>query len=377
MELKILFIEDNETLSNNLKKYFDGEVFSGHTLRTENTITFENGISLIEKSDYDIIILDLYNDNGDTDKNAGRKVLDIIRKQAFIPVIFYTGHAYKIQDLISEVVGVVNKGAGFESLKAEIQRIVDSKIALLKGQIYSHLKESLRQYFWETVDSEKSVFDPIKNDISLGYLLLRKFANSLSKENIKQILGDDKIKVDKAHPMEFYIYPINPDSTINEFQAGEILEKEGFFYTILTPDCDLVLRNSGVRKADNVLLAVAKDFKTLPDYVKYEELKRKEVRTDKEDQQLKNIDGKLKNWMSNRGGEQDRYFFLPSTPFIGNFVIDFQNKIMVGYNELNSFRRVTKLDLPYTQSMISSFIRYYNRIGFPDIDSDYVFSKLQ
>jgi len=376
MELKTLFIEDNEVLSNNLKKYFDGESFSGHTLRAQNTIKFEEGVSLMEQSDYDLVVLDLYKDGANVDETAGLKVLEAIRKIAFVPVIFYTGHAHKIQNLISEVVGVVSKGDGFDNLKAEIQRIVDSKIALLKGQVYTHLRESLRQYFWETVHDEKKFFEPIKNDVSLGYLLLRRFANSLSKENIKQILGDDKIKTDKAHPMEFYIFPINQDSTKEEYLAGEILEKDENFYTVLTPDCDLVLRANGSRKADKILLAVTKKFKSLSDYIKYEELKNKQGKNDKENQQLLNLAGKLKTWMSNRGGEQDRFFFLPSTPFIENMIIDFQDKVMVEYSDLKAYRRVAKLDLPYAQSMISSFIRYYNRIGFPDIDADYVMNNL-
>jgi hypothetical protein len=57
-------------------------------------------------------------------------------------------------------------------------------------------------------------------------------------------------------------------------------------------------------------------------------------------------------------------------------VIDFQNKIMVDYADLRNYTRVAKLDMPFAQSMISSFIRYYNRIGFPDIDVDYLMQKL-
>jgi CheY-like chemotaxis protein len=376
MELRTLFIEDNEGLSNNLKKYFDGEIFSGNVLRAENTIKFDEGISRIQHFDFDLIVLDLYNDSGKVDETAGKKVLEVIQQTAFVPVIFYTGHAHKIQDLVSEVVGVVNKGDGFDNLKAEIQRIVDSKIALLKGQIYSHLKDSLRKYFWETIHGEKKVFEPIKNDISVGYLLLRRFANSLSKENIKQILKDDKIQTDKAHPMEFYIFPVNQDPSKEEYQAGEILEMKGEFYVILTPDCDFVIRKSGRRKADKILLAATKTFKSLPDFTKYNDLKNKVGKTEKENNQLLNLSGQLKNWMGNKGGDQDRYFFLPSTPFIENRVIDFQIKFMYDYADLKSFHRVAKLDLPYAQSMISSFIRYYNRIGFPDIDSDYIINNL-
>ena len=377
MELRTLFIEDNDTLSSNLKKYFEGEVFSGHILRTENTTNFNEGILLIERNDYDLVVLDLQNEGKDFDEKAGLKILERIKQIAFIPIIFYTGHANKIKDLVSEIVGVVNKGDGFDNLKIEIQRIVDTKIALLKGQVYNHLRESLRKYFWETVDTEKKVFIPGKNDVSLGYLLLRRFANSLSKENIKQLLSDDKIKTDKAHPMEFYIFPVDPDSTKEEYIAGEIIEKEGRYYAILTPDCDLVLRSNGSRKADKILLAATKNFKSLPDYTKYDELKKKQDESEKENSNLlNNLEGKLRTWMGNRGGEQDRFFFLPATPFIESMVIDFQDKSMVDYNELKSYRRVAKLDLPYAQSMISSFIRFYNRIGFPDLDFEYVFKNL-
>jgi len=376
MELKVLFIEDDERLGQGLKNNFNDLTLSGYIIKAEVEVTFEEGIASIMNYDFDLIILDLFKDKEIKDEEAGIKVLNKIRQTAFIPVIFYTGHAYKVTDLISEIVGVVSKGDGIDALIKEIERIITSKIALIKSQIYSHLKESLRKYFWETVDVEKRVFIPGKNDVSLGYLLLRRFANSLSKQNIKQLLGDSKIKTDKAHPMEFYLYPLNPDPRIDEYQAGEILQKDGVCFVILTPSCDLILRTNGNRKADMILLAVTSRFTELPDFLKYDELKRKENKSEKENQQLSNSEGKLKNWMANRGGEQDRYFFLPITPFIENLVIDFQNKVMVNYEELTTFTRVAKLDDPYAQSMIASFIRYYNRIGFPDIDADYIIQNI-
>jgi hypothetical protein len=377
MQLHTLFIDDEEKIRTNLVKIFDGETIGEHTIVADSADTFEIGMDKISKKDYDIVILDLCKGEPTaTSEKPGYDILKQVQSMAFVPVIFYSGLTKDLTSLSSEVIGVVNKGDGVDKLKTEIERIITSKIALLKGQIYNHLREYLRQYFWETVHAEKKVFEPVKNDISLGYLLLRRFANSLSKENIKQLLGDDKIKTDKAHPMEFYIFPVNADPLKEEYQAGEILEKEGQFYAILTPDCDFVLRNNGSRKADKILMASAKQFKSLPDFVKYDDLRKKENRNERENQQMPNLEGKLKTWMSNRGGEQDRFFFLPSTPFIDNLVIDFQVKTMVDYNELITFHRIAKLDLPYAQSMISSFIRYYNRIGFPDIDADYVIQSL-
>jgi hypothetical protein len=357
MELKVLFIEDNLKLGESLRKNFNGEIISGFNINAEVVGVFEDGLKSILKNDYDIVILDLYKDGKTKDEEAGIKVLDQIRAHAFIPVIFYTGHAYKITDLVSEIVGVVSKGDGIEALKEEIERIITSKIALIKGQIYSHLKEFLRKYFWETVDTEKEIFNPRKNDVSLGYLLLRRFANSLSKENIKELLGDTRINADKTHPMEFYIFPTNS----GEYEAGEIIFKDGIYFAILTPSCDFIEEGKRHRKVGNVLLAEATRLIDSDFYKKYVNNKAK-------------YEQSLSELIESRKG--DRFFFLPGTPFIENLFLDFQNKQMVSYNDLGAFKRVTKLDAPFAQSMISSFIRYYNRIGFQDIDSNYIIQNL-
>lgn len=361
MNLRTLFIEDEEKIRINLVKIFDGETIGGHTIVADSAETFEIGMEKISKSDYDIIILDLCKgEPSETSEKPGYDILKQIQSLAFVPVIFYSGLTKDLMDLSSEVIGVVNKGDGVDRLKAEIERIITSKIALLKGQIYGHLRESLRQYFWETVHAEKKVFEPIKNDISLGYLLLRRFANSLSKENIKLLLGDDKIKTEKAHPMEFYIFPVYT----GEYEAGEIISKDGIFYAILTPSCDFIEDKiiKRERRAGNVLLAVASPLSKNEYYLDY-----------KKNTNDKNKDRLAKLIEARKG---DQYFFLPGTPFIENLILDFQNKVMVDYGELKTFTRVAKLDAPYAQSMVTSFIRFYNRIGFPDIDSDYIIQNL-
>lgn len=372
MELKVLFIEDEKGLRENLYEIFHGASIENYILKVKTEESFEKGIALIKESDFDIVVLDLFKDGEFKDEDAGIKVLEVLRGFLFIPVIFYTGHSYKIADYKSEVIGVVNKGDGIDALSSELGRIIKSKLALLRKNINEHISKELKQYFWDIVDIQKNIFNTGSIDYSLGYLILRRIATSLSKENIKVILGDDNIRVDKVHPMEFYLYPLYN----SEYEAGEILEKDGNYFTILTPDCDMVLRSNGQRKTNRILLAAANSFTTIPDYTKYKDLKAKQDKTEKEKQQLLNLEGKLKNWIGNRGGEQDRFFFLPCTPFIENMMIDFQNKIMVTYDDLKFYRRVAKLDMPFAQSMISSFIRYYNRIGFPDIDAEYIFHRL-
>lgn len=361
MTLKVLFVEDDEKIGPNLISIFKNIEIGGYYIKPELKTTFEEGISSISTTDYDIVVLDLYQDKGVKDEEAGLKVLNSIRQTAFVPVIFYTGHAHKISDLSSEIVGIVNKSDEIDDLIKEFTRIISSNIALLKGKIYKHLRESLRQYFWETVDNQKSIFRPGKSDVSLGYLLLRRFAHSLSKENIKQLLGDDNIKIDKVHPMEFYIFPVN----VKEYEAGEIIVRNGYKYIMLTPSCDYVLRmkkdKSTYRDVGRVLLARIFPLSICDEYVRHKAAPSKQT------------ENNLKDLITNK---KPRFFFLPGTPFLENSIIDFQNKTMVEYEDLPKFERLTKLDDPYAQSMITSFIRYYNRIGFPDIDTEYVLANI-
>lgn len=359
MNLNILFVEDDDMLRKNLVKLFDKEIIGGHTLITSGASTFEEGMRLVEENDYDIVILDLYKgEPKDGNEKLGLEVLKHIQSVAFIPVIFYSGLTKDLAGIESEIVGVVNKGHdGIEGLKIEIERIIGSNIALIKRKINEHVKMTLRDYFWKTVHDNKSVIEPIKDEVSLGYLLLRRLANSLSKENIKSLLGDDKIQDGKAHPMEFYIYPPNSE----EYELGEILLKDGTYFTVLTPSCDFITEGKRQRKVGRILLAIAMPLKETEFFKKY----------DGNNERYKQSFVEL---IESRKG--DRYFFLPGTPFIEHLVLDFQNKIMISYEDLENYERITKLDTPFAQSMSSSFVRYYNRIGFPDIDSDYIINKL-
>jgi hypothetical protein len=273
MIIKLLFVDDDNKLREGLVKIFDGMYIGAHTLSVTQIDDFQKSIELIVENDYDIIILDLYKGEPKEDgEKSGIEVLKEIQLKIFSPVIFYSGLTKDLVGMESEIVGVVNKGhGGVEKLKEEIERMVGSNIALIKSKLYLHIKELLRKYFWETVHSDKKVIEPVKNDISLGYLLLRRIANSLSKENIKSLLGEDRIKSNKAHPMEYYIFPPNDD----EFEAGDILSKDGSYFTILTPSCDFVKDTDAnrARRVGMVLLAIAtplvdneyyKDYKRTP-----------------------------------------------------------------------------------------------------------------
>lgn len=400
--LKILYVEDDTANQNDLMDVLSGYTINGYNVKIECESDFEKAFQ--RSKDYNLVILDRYEGVATQGgKDVGSSVFDSVKNSFFVPVIFYSGCVNDILDRKSPVVGVVSKGESSDVLLEEIKRLCKHNIPFLKNNILDQIEIEFKKYFWDVIQMENDKFTPDADDYSLGYMLLRNFADSLSKENIKKIIGDDSIKDDMVHPMEFYIYPIDSSK---EYENGEVLMKKDDvddLFIILTPSCDFVKGAGRKRRVGNVLLAKAELLELTNEYKEYikvvkdfqkeiDEINRKiedmgQSNSDEEqglnektiEELLKKKNNKtsaFKQFINS--GKSDRYFFLPGTPFIKNSVIDFQNTDKVDYLSLNKdFKRIAKLDSPYVQAMMASFIRFYNRIGFPDIDSDYVINNLK
>lgn len=359
-ELKLLYIEDDKENRDDLIALLQNDTLCNFKVNIEAVDTFDNAIEKINSKLYHIIILDIYEGNPNGGEQLGLQILEQIQSKCFIPVIFYSGNTKDVQDLKSQIVGVVRKGdEGVDGLKREIERLIKFNLPFIKENIHTCLEEELKNYFWEIIHKQRDKFRPEINDFSLGYLMLRKFSSSLSRDKISEILGDDSLNKENVHPMQFYIYPENS----GEYECGEILQKDQEVFVILTPSCDFISGENRSRKVGDVLLAKTKLLSETKEYEKYQS--KKDGRDEK---------GNLIRLIESRKG--DRYFFLPQTPFIENRIIDFQSKEMVKYDDLANYTRVAKLDSPYAESMVSSFIRYYNRIGYPDIDSELILKAL-
>jgi len=365
-ELALLYVEDDQENREGLAAVLTDEKIGDYTIKIETIDSFDDAFAKIVENKYHIVILDLFKGKPDDGgEQVGLEILEKIQKHSFVPVIFYSGNTKNVEDLKSQIIGIVTKGDdGIEGLKNEIERLVKFNLPFLKENLHNYIEQELKTYFWDIIHTQRNKFTADLNDLSLGYLMLRKFGNSLSKEKISKILQDKELKENKIHPMEFYIYPTEAD---RELECGEILQKDNNVFVILTPTCDFMERfgKGGAslgRKVGMVLLAKTKLLIDTEEYKLYSENKK--------------ADNKAKLEKLVTSGKTDRYFFLPKTPFIENIVIDFQEKEMIAYENVGDFVRLAKLDSPFAEGMVASFIRYYNRIGYPDIDADYVIDRL-
>lgn len=378
-DLKILYIEDDKGNREDLVDLLSGLVINECKITIEGEELFENATQRIYNEGFHLVILDLYKGRaGDGGEMLGLTTLENVKSHIFVPIIFYSGNTSAVRELKSQVIGVATKGGveGIDELKNEIGRLTSHNLPFINENIYKFINGKIKEYFWGTIQENNTTFKPDNNDFSLGYLLLRNIGNSLYRDNIYKILGDNSIAEDKVHPMEFYIYPRKDDV---EYENGDILKnnESNDVYVILTPSCDFVSRAGKGRKVNYVLLAHTTLLTDIPDFSKYLEYKNKVNKSEEDISKENKYKGNLKQLIQSRGNNNDRYFFLPSTPFIDNRVIDFQNKIMVVYDDLKTkYTRLAKLDSPYAQAMSTRFIRYYNRIGFPDLDADYVLARI-
>lgn len=357
-EIKILYIEDETDAANELKAILEAQTIEELPIKVETENDFNAGIEKIKNNNYNIIILDLCDDkNGDQDR-SGESVLMEVQKHSFTPIIFYSGHAHNITDLNSCIIRVISKGGdGTDQLEDAIKDIVRIKLAGLRNAIHKHIDDELNSYFWGTIHPERSKFPP-KTDFSLSHLILRRISNSLSINGISKLLNDPTISEDKMHPMGYYIYPTN---TLLEYSYGEIVKKDDEYFVILTPTCDFQLRD-GKRNVEYVILNKAIELsKHTSAYENYKSSK--SASSQKELTRLIN-------------NNSSRYHFLPKTLFIPNLLMDFQNKMLISYDDLKGYSRLATLDSPFAESMLIRHISYYNRIGTPDIDIDYILDNL-
>lgn len=392
MTLEILYIDDDIVSSNSTKELLETTSIAGDNLSVRIINDFDIAMHELEQRDYSLVILDLCEGPAeDSNTNQpGSLILRELKTKKFVPVIFFTGLPHAVRYLESTVVKIVSKGDGFVALQKEIKKIFETGIPNIQHEIDEHVRETLRSYFWDFVDTKYEMFKHIGNEVSLNYLLLRRLSISISKDQMIKRIDCCRESLDIAHPMEVYIYP----PLEGEFGTGDILKIDSRLLIILTPACDFVIRDKRSRKADRILVAECTYLKDLFQCKEYLESKiqseeaqknltkckgnrEEETRLNEElktkRKKCKDNENKLTEIFKKR---VPRYFFLPKTPFIDNCIVDFQKVESISYDELKGYEIVATLDSPFVQALTSSFNNYYARIGFPDYDVKSIFENI-
>ncbi len=351
--MRILYVDDDENILNDTKEILESSDISGERFEVTIHTDFDEAILKLETDDFDLIIVDVYrgNANIETPDLAGIAVLDKVKNTRYIPIIFYTGLVNKVNDFASEVVRIVRKSDGTDVLKSEISDLAKSGLINVRKDILNYADKTIRTFFWDFIGNN---WEKLKDKVSADEILLmlvRRLSLLLSKENLSELFPDAKKGNTFVKTLEFYVFP--PVSKI--FETGDILIKNEKKYVILTPTCEMIQRNDSSVGVDFVLMVEAKPLKDRNEYEKWMKSNSKENTNE------------LKKLMENR---KSTLFFLPEFPLMDSQILDFQNLITERYEKLSDYVKIAKLDSPFAEAMLSNFIRQYERVGIPFIDTD-------
>lgn len=370
---KVLSVDDDPEMHEGLKGILSSRM-GGNTFDFTCATSFDEGVELIKNNRFDLIFLDVHeenrdpnpSDNPDREDQRGEQLLDVLKSSRFVPVIFYTGYPVKVDHLKSHVVKVLDKG----STPSEIRSAVDSILKTGLPHLAQYIEEQSRAYIWESLEEilKQVGDDDMTSDIAL--LAARNLAKNLSQSSVKELLGSD---ISLISPLEMYLFPPDKDSC----NPADIYRRkeDGTLWMVLTPACDFEQE-----KAENVLLAT---ITPLTEYELYTDWQQRlgEFNALTQEQQSKEVKrtvsdakGLVKSLVKNKLGA--RFRFLPGTFFLPNCIVDFQKLLHLPKTEADKYEAVCSLDNPYREEFLQLFSNYYGRIGTPDYEFDSIWENI-
>ena len=387
IEWQVLYVDDDPDFCRQVEGYLDGETIgdSDGVLKVQAISDFNSALIELESRRIDVLILDVRVGPYDEDTTEetkpedesglveeGVRVLDAVRQRRFVPVVFYTGLDYKVRDLESPVVRVVEKTKGVEELLESVKEIFNSALPQTNRALVHHLENVQRDYMWGFVARQWNRFGSNADRTALAYLLAKRLAISLSGSGIQQLaldLGDDTgtfTEDEKVHPMLYYLIPpVESAPLAGDLYYGTINEKNGH-WILITPSCDMVY---GREKADHMLFARCSPLTGFPEFTAWEEGQPNPSTT---------VVRRLKSLLRNnrQDSQSERFYFLPGALTLPDLVADLQDLVTLPRASATSLERTASLDSPFAEAFIARFSRYFGRLGTPDLDVDSVVSRL-
>ena len=185
---KILIIEDDEKLREELKIFLNKNGYEATTL-----ITFENTIQDILKINPDLILLDINLPNTD-----GEYICKEIRKQSNMPIIIITSRDNELDELLS-----INNGADHYITKPFNIQILLAKIgSLLKRTNMQEIndkidvKDFILNTSNNTIEKDGEIIELTKNEYKILKYLVQNREKIVSREDIMECLWESESFID-------------------------------------------------------------------------------------------------------------------------------------------------------------------------------------
>jgi CheY-like chemotaxis protein len=370
---RILHVDDDEESLEQARDYLErDEIPDWGKPSVMGVADFAKAMTMLETQRFDVVILDVRLGGHEpeavaAEAEAGVHVLEEIKARRFVPVVFWTGLPEHVRDLETPFVRVLEKTAGLGALASAVRETFESGLPSMNRALLQFVEEEQRRYMWGFVAPHWEDLRESADHVSLAYMLARRLGRSLSRPGIEQLakeLGEaaaEGVTAGKVHPAEIYILP--PVESIGPGVGDIYLGADGSahpgWWLLLTPTCDL-----HQNKAEYVVMAQCLPAAEHPDVRSWSE--------------RGNADDKaaMKGLLTQKtGGQDDRDLFLPGVLRLPDLVADLQRVTNVPRADLDALEQVASLDSPFAEAVVSRFIRYFGRVGTPDLDSDFLIAR--
>ncbi len=186
---KILIVEDDEKLRNELQIFLNNNGYKAEGLKT-----FENTIDDILKINPDLLLLDINLPNCD-----GQYICREIRKQSQMPIIIITSRDNELDELIS-----INYGADHYITKPFNIQILLAKIASILKRVQNidensekiDAKDFILNISKSTIEKDKKIIELTKNEYKILRFLVQNRDKIMSRDEIMKYLWDDESFID-------------------------------------------------------------------------------------------------------------------------------------------------------------------------------------
>lgn len=344
---RLLIVEDDpqdrNTCRNTVLRY---EHERSRTVELTECVDLADAFYKLNRS-FDGAIIDLKLGN---DQDAGNEVVRKIEEQQLrIPVAILTATPDNVDSSFTHI-GVFKKGepeAGYFELLDRFWSIHDTGLTRIlggRGLIESKLGQIFRQNILPQVSQweEYGRSDPEKTENAL----LRHTVNHLI-----QLIDED---TDLYFPEEFYLHP----PLTRDLRTGSVLAtKDGDgLAVVMSPDCDLVVREGGKRNTDTILVV---EVVSVKDYFAWQDV-----------EDLQTLSNSKRNRL-NSAKTRGYLHLLPQTEFFQLSFLNFRSLSSIKIKDLDArFRMPPDMQIspPFVKDIVARFSTYYARQGQPGID---------
>ena len=334
--LQLLLVEDDDARIKEYQEVLDDYIETrGRHIEMPVAKTLDEAKQGLDGS-IDAAIVDLNLGGGTMD---GGEIIDELKKYFRIPVAILTGTPDDAEN-VPPVVEVFTKGKhGFDEVLNRLWDIHDIGLTKIMGG-RGLLEERLNQVFL------KNLLPTIDVWVDYGAQDRERTEKALLRYALGHLVAGLEGDETPCYPEEVYLAPPLEDS----LQTGTLVQrKEGqTCHVVMTPACDLVIRNNGKPKTDVVVVAEVVQLAALFE-------------------KLKADSGQQKKLKSNN---YSNYFhWLPECRTVKGGFMDFRRLETVPFDDFNKkFDHLKARVAPsFVKDIVSRFSTFYARQGQPAI----------